>query len=326
MGQLVQMPLSTGGLTRRDPRRVALFQRGPGKELQGSEVDEAIEWCEIHNANPFVRDIYFFIFDADKPDKRRVVPVLGIDLWRKNAAASGDYMPDEHPPVFTYDDAAKGLDNPLGIVDCTVRVRIFRHGDWHYMSERLRWNERAPIIEDAEHVTWEDTGETWPDSGKPKRRKVTSGEVVKKLDPSKPNWAKMPETMLSKCAEVAAIRKAFPNLAQGAYAPEELDWTHTIEGTAEDITNKYESEQRQQLIGGPSITLDWCDGEPLAFVPVGQVHDRVEEWLRDNADKAQLFRNRNVVGLRQYWSHDKAAALTVRQMLDAATTNDEAMQ
>jgi len=149
--------------------------------------------------------------------------------------------------------------------------------------------------------------------------------VVRKLDPKKPNWSKMPETMFSKCTEAAAIRKAFPNETQGSYVPEEIDHM-TIEGTAEDITNKYESEQRQKLIGGPSVTLDWCDGEPLAFVPVGQVHDRVEEWLRDNADKAQLFRNRNVVGLRQYWSHDKAAALTVRQMLDAAAQSAEAAE
>jgi len=327
MGQIVQMPVNTGGLTRRDPRRVALFQRGPGKELRGSEVDEAIEWCEIYGANPFVKDIYFFVFDADNPAKRRVVPVLSIQMYRKIAARTNDYLPDDEPPVFTHDKALEGPDNPRGIVDCTVRIRVHRHGDWHFVSERLRWDERAPIIEDAEHVTWEDTGEVWPDSGNPKRRKVTSGNVVRRLDPSKPNWSKMPETMFSKCTEAAAIRKAFPNEVQGSYVPEEIDhMAVTIEGTAEDITKQYESEQRQKMIGGPSVTLDWCDGEPLAFVPVGQVHDRIEEWLCGNADKAGLFRNRNVVGLRQYWSHDKAAALTVRQMLDAAAQSAEAAE
>lgn len=330
MGQIVQMPVNTGGLTRRDPRRVALFQRGPGKELIGSEVDEAIEWCEIYGANPFVKDIYFFVFDAKKPNKRRVVPVLSISLYRKIADRTGNYLPDENPPAFTYDDDLKcEHTNPLGIKDCTVRVRVYRHGEWHWVSERLRWDERAPIIDNPAATMWVNSGETW-DDGNPKKTKVFKEDFdgpKQILDPGKPNWRTMGETMQAKCTEAAAIRKAFPEDTGGAYVPEEIDhMAVTIEGTAEDITKQYESEQRQRMIGGPSVTLDWCDGEPLAFVPVGQVHDRIEEWLRCNADKAGLFRNRNVVGLRQYWSHDKAAALTVRQMLDAAVAAAESAE
>jgi phage recombination protein Bet len=326
MGQLVQMPVNTGGLTRRDPRRLALFRNGPGKELQGTEIDEAIEWCEIYGANPFVKDIYFFVFDASDPAKRRVVPVLSIQMYRKIAARTERYLPDDTPPVFTYDEALQGPDNPRGIIDCTVRIKVYRQGEWHWVSERIRWDERAPIIEDAEHVEWVDTGEKWADSGKPKRKKVTSGEVVRKLDPKKQNWITMGETMHAKCTEAAAIRKAFPNETAGSYAPEELDWARTIEGTAIDITNRYEAELRQKVIGGPSVTLDWCDGTPLAFVSVGQVHDRIVEWISDpnNAGKAQLFRDRNVVGLREYWAHDKAAALDVRKMLDAAIAAEAA--
>lgn len=39
--------------------------------------------------------------------------------------------------------------------------------------------------------------------------------------PSNPMWKKMPETMLSKCAEAKALRKAFPNIGQ-IYSDDEM--------------------------------------------------------------------------------------------------------
>src|SRR5690606_12382101 len=102
---------NTGALTRQDARRLDLFRKTVGKDLIGAEIDEAIEWCELYGANPFVRDIFFFVFDADKPT-RHVVPVLGIGLYRKIAARTGNYRPDENPPRFRYDEALKGPSNP----------------------------------------------------------------------------------------------------------------------------------------------------------------------------------------------------------------------
>ena len=61
--------------------------------------------------------------------------------------------------------------NPKGIVDCEVTVYLFEQGAWHPVPSKLKWDERAPIMVGGA-FRWEDTDEIWPDSGKPKRRKV----------------------------------------------------------------------------------------------------------------------------------------------------------
>lgn len=50
------------------------------------------------------------------------------------------------------------------------------------------------------------------------------GEYVQKKKDNKPTkfWADMPYTMLGKCAEALAIRKAFPEDSGGLYVPEEM--------------------------------------------------------------------------------------------------------
>ena len=320
MGSIVAMR-PTGALTRRDPRRLDLFRRTVGKELVGAEIDEAIEWCEIYGANPFVKDIYFFVFGKFGADDRRVVPVLSIGMYRKIASRTGDYRPDDRPPRLTYDAAAKGPDNPAGIVDCEVTVHKYVHGAWHPVTERVRWEERAPIVEQGSGgIKWEDTGEVWPDSGKPKRRKVQVGEIVRMLDPKKKNWATMPETMLAKCVEAAAIRKAWPNETGGSYVEGELDAAQTIEGTATEIAESYAAEQRLKQVGAAnSILIDWMDGQPLAQVPVGQLGDRAIDWVRRNAAEpltVKLWTDRNQHALREFWGRDKAAALAVKAAIE----------
>lgn len=289
----------TGALTRRDPRRLDLFRKTVGKELRGEEIDEAIEWCELYGANPFVKDIYFFVFDADKPDKRRVVPVLGIGLYRKIAARTGNYRPDDAAPRFIYDEALEGPTNPTGMVSCEVSINVYSHGDWHRVTSRLRWDERAPIKE------------IW-DNGKP------TGKL--RLDPKKDNWHRMPETMMAKCTEADCIRKAFPNETAGSYVAEEMDSPHTIEGTATEIAESFAAEQRLKQVGAAnSILIDWMDSAGIVQVPVGQLGDKAIEWAKKNADEpmtVKLWCDRNRHALQEYWGRDKAGAFELKRALE----------
>lgn len=317
------VPMRNGGLTRRDPKRLELFARTVGKELRGDEIDEAIEWCEIYGANPFIKDIYFFVFDADN-DKRRVVPVLGIGLYRKIAARTGDYRPDDQPARFVYDDTLKGPANPAGIVSCELSVFRYAHGEWHRVTERLRWDERAPIVEEgADGYKWIDTGEVWPDSGKPKKKRVQTGEIVAKLDSRKPNWRTMPETMLAKCVEAAAIRKAWPNETAGSYVEGELDNAQVIDLTATEIIEQSQQQARlRSLNAANALTVLWSPGSALEHVPIGEFGDKAIQFIQAHHDEpmtVQMWAESNRAVLREYFVRDKAGALEVKKAIERAT-------
>lgn len=303
---------ATGALTRQDPRRLQLFVKTVGKDLRGSEIDEALEWCQLYGANPFTRDIYFFVFDADR-DTRRVVPVLGIGLYRKIAARGGNYRPDEQPPRFAYDEAAKSATNPTGMLWCEVSVYRHSHGAWHPITSRLKWDERAPLKE------------IWAEDEKTNRRKPT-GRF--ELDAKKTNWRTMPETMMAKCCEADAIRKGWPSETAGSYVAEEMDAAQTIDLTATEIVEKVEQTERLAKIGGPSLIIDWCDGKPLERVPVGKMGDRALDFIKTaSAESPSLvaaWADRNRYALQEYWALDKAGALEVKKAIEVASVSEPA--
>lgn len=302
MTTALTVPHGSTALTRSDSRRLKLFTQTVGKDLRGAEIDEAIEWCEIYGANPFTKDIYFFVFDADKRDKRRVVPVLGIGLYRKIAARTGKYRPDDKPARFTYDEAIAGPLNPKGIVDCEVTVYVHQHGEWFPVTERLRWDERAPIKE-----IWapDETG----------RRKPT-GRI--ELDPKKDNWHRMPETMLAKCVEASALRKAFPLEMSGSYSEGELDAPHTIELAATEILERDARADRENRVGS-GLVIDWLDGKALDIVPLDQLHGRARDFIRDNDPAAvATFADRNRGSLKQFWAAKPDEALDLKREVEAA--------
>lgn len=292
------------GLSRADSRKLSLFTATVGKDLRGAEIDEAIELCEIYGANPFVKDVYFFVFDADK-STRNVVPVLSIGMYRKLAYRSGNYRPDERPARFTYDTEKKSAANPHGLVDCEVSVFIHSHGSWFPVTERIKWEERAPIKE-----KWENN--------------QPSGKFY--LDPKKKNWATMPETMMAKCVETAAIRKAFPEQTAGSYGEGELDQAETINLSATEIISQNEERARFEAIGGANaLTVDWCNSEPLERIPVGQFADRILAYLRDNDPMTiSVFQERNKETLKEYWAKDKSGALELKKAFEAAYSREAA--
>jgi len=119
------------------------------------------------------------------PTKRggRYTTITSIDFMRSQAAGTGE--------MAGSDDATFRLDpDDLSMVSASVTVYRLTQGQRFAYTATARWEEYCP-----------DPGP----SGK--------GDLM---------WRRMPHTMLGKCAEALALRKAFPQQLGGLYAAEEL--------------------------------------------------------------------------------------------------------
>lgn len=64
-------------------------------------------------------------------------------------------------------------------------------------------------------------------------------------------WKKMPETMLSKCAEAKALRAAFPSDLSGIYIPEEIQQergNHVVEEKVIEANKRFEEPKAVEVI------------------------------------------------------------------------------
>ena len=134
--------------------------------------------------NPFKREI-FFVERWDSGKSRMVwQPQVSIDGLRLIAQRTGLYDGQDEPEF---------VENPDGSIKlCKVRVH---RKDWARPAVGVAyWDEYVQTTRDKA------TGKTRPNS----------------------MWSKMPHTMLAKCSEALALRKAFPAATAGLYTPEEM--------------------------------------------------------------------------------------------------------
>lgn len=286
------------------PAQMQLIQR-MNPDCNSTEFDQFIHVAAQLGLDPLRKQIYAFVFNKDKPDRRRMSIVVGIDGFRSVAKRSGEYRPDNRPPRFVTDPAlVNEHTNPLGLVSAEVSVFQHSHGAWHEVSAIAFWDEFAPIIEGGKWVNGEDG------------RRQFRRDGTMQLDPAKDNWRKMPRVMLSKCAEAQAIRRAWPEDLSAIYSDEELDRAKTIDLTASEIVEKAKVEERLSLIGGAdSILFDMGDG--LERIPLGKAADMILERLKAMPPHEVLqWKNVNKVTFNEFWARAKSDALGVKQYIE----------
>lgn len=296
-------------------------------DLTETEFNQFMHVAAATGLDPLRKQIYGILHNKDKPDKRSLTIIIGIDGYRTMAARMGDYMPADKPAEFVYSDELKGPANPLGIesVTVTVKKRIPGSDEYSPVVATAYWDEYAPIVESE--YDWVETGEVWADSGKPKKKKVPRAGSQPKLDENT-KWAKMPRQMLEKCATAKAIRSGWPDDFSGLYDEAEMD-APTLDLTATEIVEEHQREERTKKIGGAgTILFDFPNTEDgLAPVPVGKLADRIFEFLREHPDQAGYLKERNKHPLREFWAAQPDDALAVKreiERLEAAAEKEQA--
>ena len=296
-----------------DPSQLALIRRTVADGTTPDEFNMFIEIARRAGLDPFRRQLYCVVYNKDDDKKRKVTFITGIDGFRAVAHRNGDYRPDDDEPQFVTDPSLEGPSNPRGLVKATVKA-FKRHGaEWHPVVGVAYWSEFAPMKEDAEGgYDWIETGEFWPDSGKPKKKKVARGDITQV--PSG-KWATMPFVMLAKCAESQALRKGWPEDLSGIYSPEEMDAAPMRDITPTEAIAQHETAQRLARIGGTNtIAMVWKIGEAIEAVPVGQMADRcLAHFLTlESVGELDWWWSTNEVSLRHFWAMHKADALAVK--------------
>ena len=306
MGTVTTLNATVTPLRARDynPSQLALIQRTIAADCNKDEFDLFVEVSRRIGLDPFRRQIYAVVYNKDRPDKRKMSIITGIDGFRAVAGRNRDYRPDDAEPDFKYDPDVKGPNNPLGLVRALVRCfKLSPNGEWHPVVGIAYWDEFAPLKE-----VWE-YDET-------QKKRVPSGKI--ELDP-KSKWATMPRIMLAKCAEAQALRKGWPEDLSGVYAPEEMARAEVVDITASEAVERFEKDERRKLVGSSgSIAFMWEAGAPLEAVPVGQLADRCLAFIAKATSPTQLeaWRDTNRIGLQSFWAESKGDAHAVKKALE----------
>jgi len=283
-----------------DPAQLALIRRTVAADTTADEFNMFIEIAKRAGLDPFRRQLYCIVYSKDKPDKRKVTFITGIDGFRAVAARNRDYRPDDEEPTIVYDDAAKNPEiNPLGIVKATVKAhKMAPSGEWFPVSGTAYWSEFAPLKDE-----W-----AWNEE---KNKRAPTGRIT--LDPTS-NWYKMGRIMFCKCAEAQALRKGWPEDLSGIYSPEEME-RPMLDVTPTDAIEQHEQAQRMARIGGTNtIAMIWKMGEALEAVPVGKLADRCIAHFAtlESIGELDWWWATNEVSMRQFWALHKSDALNVK--------------
>ncbi|OOB90718.1 phage recombination protein Bet [Rathayibacter sp. VKM Ac-2630] len=188
-------------------------------------VEAFLLQCERTQLDPFARQIYCI----ERGGKWQTQ--ISIDGARLVAERSGKYE-GQTAPEFSNDGQTwtqAWMPTTGRELPAFARVGVYKAGFREALSVVARWESYAPM-EDV----WD--------------RGARTGE--KKLGAM---WAKMPDVMLAKVAEMLALRKAFPNDLSGLYSTEEMAQAANAAPTAvQQGTNGAERPQEQRRAPEPA--------------------------------------------------------------------------
>lgn len=207
------------------------------------EVAYFMELCRAQRLNPFLNEAYLVKFKGN-PAQIMVAHKALV----KRAEAHPNYDGMEH-----------------GVV-------VLRNGEVHH-------EQRGAVYPEA--------GETliggWAKVYRTDRRiPVYAERSLKSMDKGQANWKSMPDVMIDKCAQAAALREAFPDELRGMYVTEEMgQQVPSQEVTPDEVTAPPESGNHiyQKPDVMPKEDIDWLKSATAELVAIGFVEEDVKAYL-----------------------------------------------
>jgi phage recombination protein Bet len=208
-----------------NPKQIEILKNSICKGVSNEEFEIFLMACAKTQLDPFMRQIYAVKRKAKKPDGTwgdTMTIQTGIDGYRLIAERTERYAPGPEPTYV--------LDSSGNLVSATAYIKKqTKDGTWHTVSASAYLDEYCQTFVDKQ------TGEKKPTG----------------------MWVNMQRTMLAKCAEAQALRKAFPAEMSGVYTKEEMAQADPV-----DVTLKISLEQAAEL----EMILGDCDEKYKTWV------------------------------------------------------------
>lgn len=254
----------------------------PPEVAPRATIEAFLQLCQITGLNPFIRQIYC-IERGGKWGTEVSIDGARIVAHRTREFEGYDEISFSTDGGDTWSDSFRATeDAPF---PTHARVGVYRKGFRKAVTSVARWESFAVY-----HDEWK---------GGSKTGNKLLGDM----------WAKMPDVMLSKVAEMQALRRAFPNDLAGVYVAEEMeqaerqtatdrprkesrDWAGLAESGAKtkadilalfaecrgksELTDELDAMFKRRLDELPeSLPPQWAEPEPEA-----------SEWIAPTIDEA----------------------------------------